>query len=333
MADQPITELLLIGGERSAAASGETFGVLDPSTGHAAGRGGEGRPDDVERPSGSPTVRSTTGAGPGPGPTPPTGAGCCARVAALLREREERSPSPRPATPATRSATPAGRSRRRPARSSTTPAPPTSTSARSCRCRTRASTSCCASRSARSALIVPWNFPLLIASWKVAPALACGNPIVLKPASLTPLTALLLGDVLVEAGVPRRARVTCSPGRAASSAMRSCPTAASPRSASPARPPPAPSILKASADHIARVSLELGGKSAARRVRRRRPRARRRRHADVGVRQRRPGLLRPQPHPRRAPGVRRVRRALRRATTRAITVGDAARRRRPRSAR
>src|SRR6476659_1660708 len=52
------------------------------------------------------------------------------------------------------------------------------------------------------ALIVPWNFPLLIACWKLAPALACGNPVILKPASLTPLTALLLGDVLVDAGIP-----------------------------------------------------------------------------------------------------------------------------------
>ena len=51
------------------------------------------------------------------------------------------------------------------------------------------------------ALIVPWNFPLMIATWKIAPALACGNPVVLKPASYTPLSALMLGELLVEAGV------------------------------------------------------------------------------------------------------------------------------------
>src|SRR5579862_5490605 len=51
-------------------------------------------------------------------------------------------------------------------------------------------------------LIVPWNFPLLLASWKVGPALACGNTIVWKPASLTPLTALRFGELSVEAGFP-----------------------------------------------------------------------------------------------------------------------------------
>src|SRR3981081_567808 len=51
-------------------------------------------------------------------------------------------------------------------------------------------------------LIVPWNFPLLLASWKLGPALACGNTIVWKPASLTSLTALRFGELSVEAGLP-----------------------------------------------------------------------------------------------------------------------------------
>src|SRR2546421_23987 len=51
-------------------------------------------------------------------------------------------------------------------------------------------------------LIVPWNFPLMIASWKVAPSLAVGNTAVLKPASATPLTALALGTIALEAGAP-----------------------------------------------------------------------------------------------------------------------------------
>src|SRR5213594_462708 len=61
------------------------------------------------------------------------------------------------------------------------------------------------------ALIVPWNFPLLIASWKIAPALACGNTIVVKPASYTPLSVLMLADILVEAGLPGDA-VSVLPG-------------------------------------------------------------------------------------------------------------------------
>src|SRR5918912_384278 len=63
-------------------------------------------------------------------------------------------------------------------------------------------------------LIVPWNFPLQIASWKVAPALAAGNTVVLKPAELTPLTALELERIAVEAGVPAGVfNVVVGPGR------------------------------------------------------------------------------------------------------------------------
>src|SRR5271167_752140 len=51
-------------------------------------------------------------------------------------------------------------------------------------------------------LIVPWNFPLLLASWKLGPALACGNTIVLKPAEQTPLTTLRFGELSIEAGFP-----------------------------------------------------------------------------------------------------------------------------------
>src|SRR5437016_3471656 len=55
------------------------------------------------------------------------------------------------------------------------------------------------------ALITPWNFPLLIATWKIAPALACGNTVVVKPASYTPLSTLALAGILVEAGLPPEA--------------------------------------------------------------------------------------------------------------------------------
>src|SRR5919198_612127 len=51
-------------------------------------------------------------------------------------------------------------------------------------------------------LIVPWNFPIAISSWKLGPALACGNTVVLKPAELTPLTALRLAELALEAGIP-----------------------------------------------------------------------------------------------------------------------------------
>src|SRR5512135_3464601 len=51
-------------------------------------------------------------------------------------------------------------------------------------------------------MIIPWNFPLLLASWKLGPALACGNTVVMKPAEQTPLTALRFGELVIEAGIP-----------------------------------------------------------------------------------------------------------------------------------
>src|SRR6184192_128822 len=74
------------------------------------------------------------------------------------------------------------------------------------------------------ALITPWNFPLLISTWKIAPALACGNTIVVKPATYTPLTVLRLAEILVEAGVPEDAvNVLPGPGASVGSALVSDP--------------------------------------------------------------------------------------------------------------
>lgn len=110
-------------------------------------------------------------------------------------------------------------------------------------------------------LIVPWNFPLLITCWKVAPALACGNPVVIKPASLTPISALLLADILVEAGVPPGA-VSClpGPGSTVGDALVRDPRVA--KLSFTGETATGAQILRASSDNITRVSLELGGKSA-----------------------------------------------------------------------
>src|SRR5207253_183091 len=62
-------------------------------------------------------------------------------------------------------------------------------------------------------LIVPWNFPIAISSWKLGPALACGNTVVLKPAELTPLTALRFAELALEAGLPEGVvNVVAGPG-------------------------------------------------------------------------------------------------------------------------
>jgi acyl-CoA reductase-like NAD-dependent aldehyde dehydrogenase len=111
------------------------------------------------------------------------------------------------------------------------------------------------------ALIVPWNFPLLIATWKLAPALACGNPVVLKPASYTPLTALMLGELLLEAGLPPGCiSVIPGPGSSVGNALVSDPRVA--KISFTGETTTGISIVKAAAGNLSRVSLELGGKSA-----------------------------------------------------------------------
>ncbi len=110
-------------------------------------------------------------------------------------------------------------------------------------------------------LIVPWNFPLMIAGWKVAPALAAGNPIVLKPASYTPLSALLLGQVLLDAGVPPECvNVIPGPGAQVGDALVADPRIA--KVSFTGETTTGAHILRSSSENITRVSLELGGKSA-----------------------------------------------------------------------
>lgn len=109
-------------------------------------------------------------------------------------------------------------------------------------------------------LIVPWNFPLMIASWKVAPALAVGNAAVLKPASATPLTALALGAIALEAGVPAGVlNVVTGPGATAGMALVRHPHVG--KIAFTGETTTGIAIMKAAAETMTRVSLELGGKS------------------------------------------------------------------------
>ena len=109
--------------------------------------------------------------------------------------------------------------------------------------------------------IIPWNFPLLMAAWKLGVALACGNTVVLKPAEQTPLSALRLGELLEEAGIPAGRRQHRDRLRRDRRAPRSPRTPTSTRSRSRARPRSARIIMRAAAGNLKRVSLELGGKS------------------------------------------------------------------------
>jgi acyl-CoA reductase-like NAD-dependent aldehyde dehydrogenase len=110
-------------------------------------------------------------------------------------------------------------------------------------------------------LITPWNFPLTIASWKVAPALAAGNTIVLKPAELTPLTAVELEGIALEAGVPEGVlNVVAGPGSVCGQRLVEHPDVA--KVAFTGSTQVGRGIAEGAAATIKRVTLELGGKSA-----------------------------------------------------------------------
>jgi acyl-CoA reductase-like NAD-dependent aldehyde dehydrogenase len=110
------------------------------------------------------------------------------------------------------------------------------------------------------AAIVPWNFPLLLAAWKVAPALACGNTVILKPASQTPLTALALGEIAVEIGLPPGVlNVVTGPGTEVGQALVAHPGID--KIAFTGDTSTGKAIMRGAADTLKRITLELGGKS------------------------------------------------------------------------
>ena len=110
------------------------------------------------------------------------------------------------------------------------------------------------------AAIVPWNFPLLLAAWKVAPALACGNTVILKPASQTPLTALALAEIGLEVGLPPGVlNVLTGPGAKLGQAIVEHPGID--KIAFTGDTTTGKGIMRGAADTLKRITLELGGKS------------------------------------------------------------------------
>ena len=110
-------------------------------------------------------------------------------------------------------------------------------------------------------LITPWNFPLAIASWKLGPALAAGNTVVLKPAELTPLTAVELERIALDAGLPHGVlNVVVGPGRTVGERITQHPDVA--KVAFTGSTAVGRRVQALAADTIKRVTLELGGKSA-----------------------------------------------------------------------
>ncbi len=110
------------------------------------------------------------------------------------------------------------------------------------------------------AAIVPWNFPLLLTSWKVAPALACGNTVIIKPASQTPLTAIALAEIAKEVGLPAGVlNVVTGPGAAVGRMLVEHPGID--KVAFTGDTSTGKSIMRGSADTLKQITLELGGKS------------------------------------------------------------------------
>ena len=110
------------------------------------------------------------------------------------------------------------------------------------------------------AAIVPWNFPLLLAAWKIAPALACGNTVIVKPASQTPLTALALADLALEVGLPPGVlNVLTGPGGTLGQALVEHPGID--KIAFTGDTATGKGIMRSAADTLKKITLELGGKS------------------------------------------------------------------------
>lgn len=110
------------------------------------------------------------------------------------------------------------------------------------------------------AQIVPWNYPIMMAAWKVAPALAAGCTVILKPASATPLTALLLGEICLEAGIPAGV-VNVLPGPGAEIGAYLAEHPGVDKIAFTGETETGRDIMRRAAGTLKRVTLELGGKS------------------------------------------------------------------------
>lgn len=108
--------------------------------------------------------------------------------------------------------------------------------------------------------IIPWNFPMIMVGWKCAPALAAGNTVVLKPAELTPLTAIRIGELALEAGIPPGVlNVVPGPGSVAGEALVKHPGVD--KISFTGSTPVGQHLMRTAADTVKKLTLELGGKS------------------------------------------------------------------------
>jgi acyl-CoA reductase-like NAD-dependent aldehyde dehydrogenase len=253
------TELLIVGGERTAAADGATYDVIDPATGLRIVEMAEAGVEDARR--AVDVARRAFEEGPWPRTSASERGRVLLRAAALLRERLEAFA----AIESRNAGKPIVAARGEigvvadvleywggAANKIFGESVPVSDPGLDVTLREPVGV---------CALITPWNFPLVIASWKIGPALACGNPIVVKPATYTPLSVLMLAELLVEAGLPpETVSVLPGPGSTAGTALVTDPRVS--KVGFTGSTAVGADIMRRCADNITRVSLELGGKSA-----------------------------------------------------------------------
>src|SRR5262249_38923278 len=110
------------------------------------------------------------------------------------------------------------------------------------------------------AAIIPWNFPMIMVGWKAAPALATGNCVIIKPAELTPLTAIKIGELALEAGVPPGVlNVLPGPGAVVGEALVKHPGVD--KITFTGSTEVGKHLMRVAADRVKKLTLELGGKS------------------------------------------------------------------------
>src|SRR4249919_2715558 len=254
-----MTELLVLGGRREPALAGKTTRVVEPATAEAAWEVAEGGPEDARR-----AVDVASAAfedGPWPRMSARERGRILTKASFLLRERQEDLAR----LEARNGGKPLGSARAEidivanvfeywggaanKIFGETIPIVPPGLDVT-----LREPVGVCA-------LITPWNFPLVIATWKLSPALACGNAIVVKPASLTPLSLLRLAEILAEAGLPEGTMsVLPGPGSSVGNALVIDPRVS--KVGFTGSTEIGSVIIALAARNITRVSLELGGKSA-----------------------------------------------------------------------
>jgi acyl-CoA reductase-like NAD-dependent aldehyde dehydrogenase len=254
-----ITELLVVGGERRSAAEDKSFAVIEPGTGAPMAEVAEAGPEDARR--AVDTAVRAFEAGPWPRMSATARGRVLLRASVLVRERLEDLAR----LEARNGGKPIGDARDEIGLVADTleywggaankifgETIPIQDSGLDVTLREPVGV---------CALITPWNFPLVIATWKIAPALACGNTIVVKPASYTPLSVLRLAEILVEAGLPPEViSVLPGPGSAVGNALVTDPRVN--KVGFTGSTDVGSRIMALAARNITRVSLELGGKSA-----------------------------------------------------------------------